>query len=58
MINQFGLSCFKRLRPDGPAGERRYAAATFNFYLFPRPPEGVSGGFMQIPARTKPNKPN
>ncbi|KAG2427674.1 hypothetical protein HXX76_012323 [Chlamydomonas incerta] len=40
VINQFGLSCFKRLRPDGPAGERRYAAATFNFYLFPRPPEG------------------
>ncbi|KAG2424232.1 hypothetical protein HYH02_015217 [Chlamydomonas schloesseri] len=40
VINQFGLSCFKRLKPDGPAGERRYAAATFNFYLFPRPPEG------------------
>ncbi|KXZ50071.1 hypothetical protein GPECTOR_18g5 [Gonium pectorale] len=48
VITQFGLSCFKRLPAaegegqgageDG--GERHYTAATFNFYLFPRPPEG------------------
>ncbi|KAG2487082.1 hypothetical protein HYH03_014327 [Edaphochlamys debaryana] len=42
IITQFGLSAFKRLLPDGPGGRRRYAAATFNFYLFPRPPEGGS----------------
>lgn len=39
VINQFGLSCFKRQLPDGPGGVRRYTAATFNFYLFPRPAE-------------------
>lgn len=42
VINQFGLSCFKRQLPDGPGGVRRYTAATFNFYLFPRPAEGAA----------------
>jgi hypothetical protein len=44
IIVQFGLSCFRRRaappgspQPQPPA----YSAATFNFYLFPRPPEGV-----------------
>ncbi len=39
VITQFGLSCFKRQLPDGPGGVRRYTAATFNFYVFPRPAE-------------------
>ncbi len=42
VINQFGLSCFRRLSEPGVDGEPRYLAATFNFYLFPRPADNVS----------------
>ncbi|EFJ39774.1 hypothetical protein VOLCADRAFT_108501 [Volvox carteri f. nagariensis] len=44
IITQFGLSCFRRQPEPGPGGEARYLAATFNFYLFPRPPEGAAFG--------------
>ncbi|PNH12351.1 Poly(A)-specific ribonuclease PARN [Tetrabaena socialis] len=46
VITQFGISCFKRLTPggEGAEGEPRYLAATFNFYVFPRPAENGSAG--------------
>ena len=39
LINQFGLAMFQW---DG----QRYAARTYNFYLFPRPFQGYDRRFM------------
>ncbi|GFR48725.1 hypothetical protein Agub_g10682 [Astrephomene gubernaculifera] len=58
IITQFGLSCFKRTPAageaagaGGAAAPPSYRAATFNFYLFPRPPEGGSSAASSVTSR-------